>query len=131
MPKLLVLPGLLLLGLLVLHCGKTAEEPTDAGKTADATPGTTSTSDGGAADASLDSSGPMLDAAPDAKVSCTAEDASACDTLPASVCADSMTLVYFSGGACVDGTCTWKQTSMPCGTQSYCMQGGCTPPTTK
>ena len=132
MTKLQFLPGLLAVGLVLVHCGKTVDEPTDAGKTADATTSTTPGSDAGATDASsFDTGSPTLDAAPDAQVACTTEDASACDTIPPSVCVDGTTLVYFSGGSCVDGTCRWTQSPMPCGAQSYCMNGGCTPPTTK
>ena len=132
MTKLVLLPGLLAIGLLVVHCGKTADDAADAGKTPDAASsmGPDGKGDSGIAVPPLDAGAPGLDAAPDAKVACTTEDASACDTIPPSTCADGQ-VVYFSGGSCVDGMCAWKTTAMSCGLQSYCMNGGCTPPTTK
>lgn len=123
---------LLLLGLVLFHCGKTADEAADAGPTGDAATRTPPTTDAGATDAASAVKDASLtpDAATPPNVSCTTADASACDSIPPSVCAAFDTLVYFSDGACVDGACTWKQTSMQC-VQGYCTNGGCTPPTTK
>jgi hypothetical protein len=134
MPKPLDVTLLALVGFALVHCGKTADEPSDAGSsTGDATTAPPVTADAAATDGGIDSSSPMLDAAvPVPKVSCTTEDASVCNTLPPSVCsADVTAVIYFSGGSCVDGSCQWTQSSMPCGSQSHCTQGGCTPPTTK
>jgi hypothetical protein len=130
MTKLLFLPGLVVVALVLAHCGKTADEPTDAGSTGDAATTTQPGVDSGIAVPPLDASLPPVDAAPDAQLTCTTEDASACDTIPPSVCVDGQ-VVYFSAGTCVDGLCRWKTTAMACGSQSYCMNGGCTPPTTK
>jgi hypothetical protein len=135
MSKKIALAGVVLLGLGLLHCGKTADEPTDAGTGADsgAGPGADSGSgsDASASDGSSDAT-TVTDATSPPKVSC-GEDASVCDTIPPSVCSPtvSTTVIYFSGGTCVDGACTWKQSSMECGSQSYCLDGACTPPTTK
>jgi hypothetical protein len=130
MSKLVAVAAVSFVGFVLLHCGKTLDDPADAGRFSDAAPSTPPYADAGAADASIDSSDSALDATAPPKVSC-ADDASACDALPPSVCADSKTLVYYGGGACVDGSCTWTQSTMTCGVQSYCVQGGCTPPTTK
>lgn len=130
MKKLLLLPGALVLGLGLASCGKTAEEIADAGKTSNDASSTAPTVDSGIVFPPTDATLPLVDAAPDAHVACTTEDASACDTIPPSVCVDGQ-VVYFSAGRCVDGMCTWKTTAMGCGAQSYCMNGGCTPPTTK
>jgi hypothetical protein len=125
------------LGFVLLRCGKVAETPGDAGETDGARDDAAASEDaGGTGDASLDTgtssdvgTDSTVDAAPP-NVSCTA-DAGVCNDLPPSVCGDSKTLLYFSDGACVGGKCTWKQTAMTCGPQSSCFQGGCTPPTTK
>ena len=130
MSKLLLLPCILATGLVLAHCGKTADETSDAGKTGDAASSTPPDADSGTTAPPVDATAPPIDAAPDAQLACTTEDASACDTIPPSVCADGK-VVYFSAGTCVDGMCRWKTTAMDCGTQSYCMNGGCTPPTTK
>lgn len=120
------------LGVTLCHCGKTAEPQADAGTTGDAAIELPGSDDAGAdaqpTDASPDA-GSTLDAAPPV-VSC-AMDASVCETLPASTCADAKTVLFFGEGLCVNGSCTWKQSTMPCGPQSYCVNGGCTPPTTK
>ena len=132
MTKLVILPGLLAIGLVLAHCGKTADEPADAGTTPEAAPSThpDGATDSGIAIPPLDARDPALDAAPDAHLACTAGDASACDTIPPSTCVDGQ-VVYFSNGSCVNDTCAWKATAMACGSQSYCLDGGCTPPTTK
>lgn len=133
MTKLVILPGLLAIGLVVVHCGKTADEPADAGATPDAASsmGPDGNGDTGIAVPPLDAQAPGLDAAPDAKVPCATADASACDTIPPSTCADGK-VVYFSNGSCVNDTCTWKSNTIDCvAQQSYCLDGGCTPPTTK
>ena len=133
MNKLVLLPGLLAIGLVVVHCGKTADDAADAGTKSDAasSTGPEGKGDSGVAVPPLDAGAPGLDAAPDAKVACATEDASACDTIPPSTCVDGK-VVYFSGGSCVNDTCTWKSNTIDCTSQqSYCLDGGCTPPTTK
>lgn len=119
--------------LLLCHCGKTAETQTaDAGAAGDANVtldgGHDAGTDGRLTDGSAGGDSPF-DASPPT-VSCV-EDASACDTLPVSTCEDSRTVRYYESGSCVGGSCTWKANTMPCGTQSTCVNGGCTPPTTK
>lgn len=130
MSKFLVLT---LLGFVLVHCGKTVDEASDAGQATDAGGSTTPTPIGDAAttDAFVDAheGGRAPDAATP-QVSCTVDDAGACDSIPPSVCVDPDTLVYFSAGACVNGSCAWKQTAMQC-FQGYCTNGGCSPPTTK
>ena len=120
------------LGVLLCHCGKTVDPDSDAGITGDATVDVSTSNDAGidgrTSDASRDANS-SFDAAPPV-VSC-AMNASACDSLPPSTCADATTVLFFSDGACDGGTCTWKTRTMPCGAQSYCFNGGCTPPTTK
>jgi len=104
----------------------------DAGITRDAAIDVSTSDDAGtdgrASDASRDAAS-SSDAAPPA-VSC-AMNASACNSLPPSTCADATTELYFSDGTCDGGTCTWKTSTMNCGAQSYCVSGGCTPPVTK
>jgi hypothetical protein len=70
-----------------------------------------------------------IDAAPPV-VSC-GDDAAVCDDLPSSTCADPKTVLYYGMGSCVDGGCVWSTSTMACGFQSACVNGGCTPPTTK
>ena len=132
MNKLVLLPGVLAIGLVVVHCGKTTDDTADAGTKSDAasSTGPDAKGDSGIAVPPLDAQTPGLDAAPDAKVPCATEDASACDTIPPSTCVDGQ-VVYFSNGSCVNDICAWKATAMACGSQSYCLDGGCTPPTTK
>ena len=119
------------LGLLLCHCGKTADEARDAGPATDAAGSATPPLEGGVTDAAGDRNdgASTLDAAPPVNVPCAA-DASVCDEIPPSVCSDSNTLIYFSEGTCVGGACAWKQTAMTC-IQGYCRDGGCSPPTTK
>ena len=118
-------------GVFLCHCGKTVDQA-DAGRDGDAAievPGSDGGgTDGQAADGSPDARS-TLDAAPPV-VSC-GMDASVCENLQASTCADDKTVLFYSDGACVDGTCMWKESTMACGSQSYCVNGGCTPPTTK
>ena len=120
------------LGISLFQCGKTVDPDSDGGITGDATIDPPRSEAGGpdapTMDAALDTA-PTFDAAPPV-VSCTA-DPTVCNSLPPSVCGDTNTVVFFSDGACVDNKCTWKTNTMSCGSQSYCVQGGCTPPTTK
>jgi hypothetical protein len=120
-----------------LHCGKATGDAADA-RTLDpgAPDAETATTPDAAAPADTDASS---DAAPEGStrvadgstgLACS-EDAGGCDTLPASVCADNTTLLYFSDGTCKGGTCTWTANAMPCPLQSQCVQGGCTAPTTE
>jgi hypothetical protein len=121
------------LGILLFHCGKTVDGAgADGGSTrGDSTtapvPSDTDSGTSDNVDAGFDGAR-VFDAAPP-EVSCAA-DASACDELPSSVCADETTVLYFNDGTCVDGGCQWKEKTMAC-FQGMCVQGGCTPPTTK
>ena len=149
MPKLPITVAALVavatLGLLALcQCGKVEEDSqVDSGKKAvpsggtsgtsgtsgaSGTSGTSGTSGSASSDAATDATA-TFDAAPPV-VTCTAG-SNECDDSPPSVCGDNTTVVFFGAGECVSGTCQWKEKTLSCGVQSYCLNGGCTPPTTK
>ncbi|HVU02894.1 MAG TPA: hypothetical protein VHE30_14140 [Polyangiaceae bacterium] len=78
---------------------------------------------------SSDAGPPNVDAGPPPLVTCGVDagadaspDAAVCAP-PPSRCADTETLVYYSGGACVDGLCQFVTEILHCPTG--CVDGGC------
>jgi hypothetical protein len=71
---------------------------------------------------------PPLDAG-DPPMQACADDAGSC-SIPSSVCADALWLVYYVGGDCNGGVCHWEKRFLYCG--GNCVNGGCrstaTPP---
>jgi hypothetical protein len=65
---------------------------------------------------------PTVDAPPAPMPTCTM-DAGECQ-LPPSTCLDPSYLLYYEGGACVDGTCQFTTHLMYCG-ENGCANGGC------
>lgn len=114
-----------------------ASAPSPSVDDADATGGDGSAPESGAFGA-LDGAGPYAqrDAAVDAsapEVACAADaapdgDVGAC-ALPPSRCGNDETLVYFTGGTCVDGGCVWDVNELAC--PRGCAQGGCNPGPTR
>lgn len=116
------------LSLLGFACGKVEEdEPAiDASRAVDQ--GDDASSDGATTDAR--GADAIADTGPDVTTPCL-PDGGGCTVPPTSTCESLTAMASYGDPSCIAGKCVWKKTVTPCGIQSQCVNGGCTPPTTK